>query len=464
MTLTIFYRRGRDWKNFTLLFLWGSLFFCSCEEFAEVGPPKNQLINTEVFDEDETANSALIGIYAKMMRTANFASINVTLSAGLSADEFVYWGSDAGMQLYTNTVTSENITVSNLWRDAYRYIYDANAVLEGLARSTGISGDVKEQLEGEARFIRAFCHFYLVNLFGAVPWIATTDYRVNSLVSRLPPPEVYTHITADLEAARKLLPEDYNHAAGERVRPNRWAATALLARVYLYTGDWEAAEHRASEVINAPLYALEKEPGEVFSAASAEMVWQLKPVVGTGRNTWEGSNFILTAAPDGATLSSVLLDAFEQGDKRKESWVNEITIGPDTYYFPYKYKVKTREELEEYYTIFRLAEQYLVRAEARAQQGHISGAKQDLNTIRSRAGLENTTAVTKEEVLEAIVRERRVEFFAEWGHRWLDLKRTGKAGVLLPPVKQDWQATDALYPVPEKELQNNPNMEQNPGY
>lgn len=119
----------------------------------------------------------------------------------------------------------------------------------------------------------------------------------------------------------------------------------------------------------------------------------------------------------------------------------------------------------EYSIIFRLSEQYLIRAEARAHLDNISGAQLDLNTIRNRAGLPNTLATSMSDLLNAIIQERQVELFAEQGHRWFDLKRTGNAGTVLSAIKPNWQATDVLLPIPETELEINPNLlPQNSGY
>ena len=115
--------------------------------------------------------------------------------------------------------------------------------------------------------------------------------------------------------------------------------------------------------------------------------------------------------------------------------------------------------------VLRLAEQYLIRAEARAQQNNISGSQSDLNLIRNRAGLVNTAANDKTALLTAIEHERQVELFTEWGHRWLDLKRTNRADAVLGPIKApNWQPTDMLYPIPQTQIANDPNVHQNPGY
>ena len=119
----------------------------------------------------------------------------------------------------------------------------------------------------------------------------------------------------------------------------------------------------------------------------------------------------------------------------------------------------------EYSIILRLGEMYLIRAEARAHTGDLIGAKEDLNTIRHTAGLEDTSAVTQDEILNAVLQERRLELFTEFGHRFFDLKRFNKIQPVLSAVKPGWDIHDDLFPIPEAELNLNPNLKpQNPGY
>ena len=113
-------------------------------------------------------------------------------------------------------------------------------------------------------------------------------------------------------------------------------------------------------------------------------------------------------------------------------------------------------------------EQYLIRAEARAKQQNISGAISDLDIIRKRSGLEliadRNPTISEEEVLTIIMEERRKELFTEWGHRWLDLKRTNRAEEALGDNNSFWQNTDVFYPIPSEERMKNPNLSQNDGY
>jgi hypothetical protein len=140
-------------------------------------------------------------------------------------------------------------------------------------------------------------------------------------------------------------------------------------------------------------------------------------------------------------------------------------VNGNTYYIPYKYKQDiVVSGSGEYDMVLRLAEQYLIRAEARARQDKISGAISDLNAIRNRAGLTNTPAIDKESLLLDIEHERQTELFVEWGHRWLDLKRTGRIDEILGLEKTGWKSSAALFPIPQIELSKNSKLKQNVGY
>ena len=442
-------------------------FISSCEDFTATDTPRTEMGSAAVFEDDQTATSAITGIYSRMMSGVGFASGyfgSITHIGALSADELENYDLSLAA-FYNNTLTPDNDRLrASLWTEPYQYIYTVNLVLEGLSKSSGISDTVKDQLTGEAKFIRAFCYFYLVNFFGDVPLHLTSDYRENMGSQRTTGDEVYRQIILDLKEAQALLTDDYSFSDGERIRPNTWAATALLARVYLYLEAWEDAEKQASAIINnTSLYTLSN-VDSVFLKNSKEAIWQLMPSV-SSINTWEGLRYILvTTPPTTQTISTGLLARFETGDIRREEWIGEISSDTGSWYYPFKYKIRLGSTLTEYSMVFRLAEQYLVRAEARAQQEDITGAQYDLNTVRNRAGLENTMATTREELLDAIMHERRVELFTEWGHRWLDLKRTGRADNILGMVKPHWNATAVLFPIPLDEINRNPEIVQNPGY
>lgn len=435
----------------------------SCKKLVEVEAPSDRIDRAMVFTNDGTALSAISGLYTQMIRTTmQFSSGGITVYAGLYADEiYPVTTSPTLDEYYNNALLASNATIrANLWLPAYQLIFQANNIIEGLATSTGLSPAVKNQLEGEAKFVRAFSHLYLVQLFGDVPLITSTDYRANAVLPRTPVNQVYDQIISDLQDAKSLTATTYPSSG--RVRVNSLAASALLARVYLYKGEWQKAETESSIVIAEPSYTLST-TANAFLSTSTETIWQLMPVA-ANFNTLEGNVFVPAAgsAPAYGVTSSVM-SGFATNDTRKANWTKTISVGGINYTYPSKYKVKTGATVTEYYIVLRLAEQYLIRAEARARQAKLPEAKADLNMIRSRAGLAPATATDIASLLSAIEDERKLELFAEWGHRFFDLNRTNRTSAVLG-VKPGWNATDALWPIPLQELQKNPSLTQNPGY
>lgn len=437
-----------------------SLF--SCEDFVEVDPPRTEISRVEVFESDGLANSAISGIYVDMF-AGTFAS-EMNRNNGLLADDLLDYTETS--DFINNSLMPMTAEVNTYWGELYNYIYSANSIIEGLEASTKISLDLKNQLEGESKFVRALCHFYLLNLFGDVPLIIASDFRANNVPSRTGVSEVYDQILRDLDEAEQLLSDDFSFSGGDRARPNKYAAIALLARVHLYLGNWEDAELWSSMVIEASDFELVTDLNEVSLLNNNESIWQLRSTLDIGSNVRDASFYILESAPTLVSLREELVNTFEVGDNRRTDWIGEITVDGITYYYAFKYKVRDdgTQPITESLAMLRLAEQYLIRAEARAQLGDFSGAQSDINVIRNRAGLGNTTANDQNSLLDAILNERRLELFTEGSHRWLDLKRTGRADEILGPLKSGWQATDVLYPIPFEEININPNLTQNPGY
>ncbi len=451
-------------KNFILIIV---IFVgISCKKFIDVDPPSTQLVTETVFKTDQAATAAQLSIYARMEGESTL--YQQILYLGLSADEFTnYSTNNFNIDLANNNLSSDNANTYNLWSAYYRYIYQANDVLNGIAKSSSLSDAVRKQLTAEAKFTRAYFHFLLVNLFGSIPIVNSTDYRINALLPRSSVQEVYNFIKQDLQSAVENLSVNYLDAAGnvttERVRPNRSAAKALLARVYLYMKDWSSAELLANEVI-AGNYQLVTNLDNVFLKNSSEAIWQFQNVA-PNTNTYTGSQFILTTTPAVAALDSSLINSFAVPDKRKLSWTKSVTVSGKTYYYPNKYKIKQSTTITEYSIVLRLAELFLIRSEARLQQGNIAGAQQDINIIRTRAGLPNFTGLTTAALQDSLIKERRWELFSETGDRWIDLKRAGAINLIMPVVKGiNWVSFDALYPIPLQEINRNVNLTQNPGY
>lgn len=460
-------------------FLAGILLLGSCKEFADVPPPNNQLTTQTLFRSDNTVLSALAGIYT-MTYITNGQTFHIDLSVcpENSADEtHFYTNNDTYDPFYLNNIEISNSVVLRMWTHLYKTNYIATSIIDGVqANSAYLTDSIQTQAIGEAKFMRAFCYFYLVNLFGDVPLVLTTDAINTTNSPRVPKDLVWDQIIADLLDAQSLLRNDYNASPyNDRVRPNQYAATALLARVYLYLGRWSEAETQATAVIdNSSLYSLQPTANleDVFLKNNTEAIFQMDGP--SNNNIYRGYNNLAWQYIYYNTISRIpwmvltdeLMEAFEEGDSRPAAWVRSIDYNGTTYYYPYKYKNMnpTTGADAEAYVYLRLAEQYLIRAEARAQQGNTTGAASDINAIRGRAGLQNTTAATQADLLLAVEQERRIELFCELGHRWYDLKRTNRAGAVLGAVNPDWTNTAVLYPIPESERLNNPNLTQNDGY
>ncbi|TXK75049.1 RagB/SusD family nutrient uptake outer membrane protein [Mesonia sp. K4-1] len=466
-------------KNNTYLILMSTLLIgmllTSCQEWLDIEEPDYKLVSSKVFDTEETAEAAMQGIYNQLYQASFSAGWlgSTTVLAGLSADnlELINTNTFDLLGFQNHQLHPENSYNEGLWGSAYNMIYMVNSLLEGLEVSTKVSPETAQRLEGEARFVRAFTYFYLVNLYGEVPLVLGTDYQENAVEPRSSKQAIYENILADLGIAANALGNSYS--SGERTQINAYTAKALLARVHLYLENWELAEIYSSEVIAASgTYSLPTDLNEVFLANSPEAIWQLSPIGnGTGlTHTNEGSVFIINPYIPSFSyvkLTADLVNYLDEEDQRKIDWIG-YHEGLDVYH-AYKYKIHNATgEATEYSMILRLAEQYLIRAEARAQQNDLSGAIADLDHIKQRAGLEllseNNPGISQSALLEEVVKERRKELFTEWGHRWLDVKRWDTTDQVFAPYSPDWESTDVLYPLPATELLSNPQLIQNAGY
>jgi len=469
-----------------------------CNKWAGVPAPANSINTDNVYTTDNTATAVLTGIYARMSTSdGNFTSpgggadmtdLPLSVIPGLSGDELSLF--DTGNTLvsyYTNTLTGSTVNAQNtFWAASYNIIFICNSALEGLSASKQLTPAVKQQLLGEAHFLRAFNYFYLVNLYGDVPLILSTDYKTNLSLARTSKELVYAQIISDLKEAQSLLSANYLDATltkttSARVRPTKWAATALLSRTYLYTKDYADAEIQATAIINNSSQFSLAALNDVFLANSSEAIWQLQPVGNDiYSNTGEGFLFILP--PDGpgylnpVYLSDSQVNSFEPGDLRKDDWTASMSANGTTYYYPFKYKIgAVAAPTQEYMMVLRLGEQYLVRAEAEAQQGKLVAAINDLNVLRTRARGPNagdlpalSASLTQQQLLDAVAHERQVELFTELGHRWFDLKRTGRIDAVMSTVAPQkgttWDTNWQLYPIPTDEIGKDPHLVQNPGY
>ncbi|MEC5146351.1 RagB/SusD family nutrient uptake outer membrane protein [Chitinophaga sp. 212800010-3] len=467
-------------KIITALLLTGSIF-TSCRKLVEIGPPVTQVGLDQSFASDATASSAVLGIYNNSYTRSGLFPMSEL--PGISANELQNNVPGPSYDEFkSNSITVTNGLVANtLWYGNYAVLAQANAMLAGITKSNTLSASVKSQLTGEIKTWRAFMLFQLVNYFGDVPMPLTDDPIANATLARTPAAQVWQQIIKDLTDAQGLLTDSY--PATLRTRINRQAANALLARAYLYTQNWQQAETTAGAVIGSGVYSLNRDLNATFTNTSSEVIWQLATLTGlsiytTNTDPNGGSYAAATGTVPAVTLTDTLYNSLEAGDLRKTAWVAPTVIGGTNYKVITKYKLRVlaagTTNGNEYNVMLRLAEQYLIRAEARAQLGNLGGAVADVDSIRKRAGLpllDNN--ISKPDLLLAVEKERAAELFGEWGHRWFDLKRTpgiinaGKTradDVLGGMRPATWKSTAILYPIPDAQRVANPALTQNPGY
>ncbi len=433
--------------------------FSSCKKYLEIDLPKDKLTSETVFSSATNALAAVNGMYTFALQPRNFITYQGDFLMGLSADEFVY-GSNQYDEFTNNNWVSTNADVAATWRLFYQVIYQANGIIEKMPGSP-VTDSAKAVYIAEAKVFRAFCHLYLTSYWGDVPLIQTTNVTVTASIGRTPKVDVLNAIMADLTEAEAALPA----ATVRNGRFNKYMATALLARVNLYQKNWSAAEAKATSLIgNTSNFTLLTDLTKVFLRGSKEAIWQ----VNTADNNytyWASFNVPVATTTSTKSLNMVrpeLYNAFEMNDKRKTNWLGSTTIAGTFFYYDFKYKqlvAPTSTANIEDYMLLRLAEQYLIRAEARAQQDNLTGAIDDLNAIRNRAGITPLlVGLSKSDVLLAVEKERKLELFGEgYGHRWIDLARTGRIDAVLGAEKPTtWKSGAALLPVPQNEIINNP--------
>jgi starch-binding outer membrane protein, SusD/RagB family len=471
--------------------------FISCKKFVTVDTPVTKTSTENAYQDDFSATAVLTGIYAQMSNEGISQGGNF-FNEELSADNLILFDINGRSDLagyYQNFLepTYGSTGGTTNWSRTYNLLYTINTSIEMLSDNKYLTPIVSKRLLGEAFFLRAYCYFNLVNLYGQVPMILSGDYAKNAKLGRTSIDTINSQIITDLKMAAENLDDNYaaidvSHTSPdeERLRPNLGAVNALLARAYLYQKNYAEAEAAATKVIDQNTLYSFIPLGSVFLKNSKETIWSLQSV-NIGFNTQEGYIYMLPEeGPDYARpvyASASLVESFEPGDGRKNNWLSSITTSlGDTYLFPAKYKISYSDlpaDLKEYTIVLRLAEQYLIRAEAKNEQGNTSGAVEDINLLRARSRNNPTGSVpnplpdllnslTQPALRSIILNERRVELFSEFGHRWFDLKRSGQMDSIMTEAEEykggNWEPYKALYPIPFSDIRLNPAITQNPGY
>jgi starch-binding outer membrane protein, SusD/RagB family len=351
------------------------------------------------------------------------------------------------------TVTPDNVAIVNMWANSYAGINRANNVLDAIPNVTGLTAGQADRFRGEALFIRSLHYFNLVRYFGGVPIVTEPARGIGpeAIRPRDTRAAVYDRITQDLTTAIGLLPT--THVNG---RATAWSARALLAKAYLEVGNWTGARDMASAVIDQGPFALPTDYRTVFATKnSAESIFELQYSINNSNNLAFWYFPSSEGGRRGHAPSAGLIAAYEPGDERYEASVAYDGTAPFGIKF---WRIATNDDNV---VVLRLAEMYLIRAEANARLGADPLTVQaDINVVRARAGLGPipVTTITEEALIDAILQERRVELAME-GHRWFDLRRTGRSQSVL-----NYEPFRDLFPIPQQELDVNPELDQNPGY
>lgn len=451
--------------TFTLFFTILQLLCISCEKMIDVDIPDNQIPTDQVFENVQTADAALAGLYAGLWDNSPLSGDNTGKLLGTYTDDLSNEGTtstDGVLELYQNTHTDSNPAIYSYWAVAYQKIYTANAIMEGVEKSSSLPIADKNRIKGEALLVRSILFFYLEQIFGDLPLPITTDYTINASLSKTDSQQVLLKIESDLNESLNLVSDEYRNT--ERIFPNRKVAQLMLAKVYMIQNRWTEAEVMLKGILQSPLYQFESDVTKVFNKSGSHIIWQLKPK-NPGDATKEViAYYFANAAPSTFSLSPDLVDVFSAADLRKQHWMAAVTVNGNIWYRADKYKNR-ENNMTEYSVVFRLEEVYLLLAESLAQQGRITEALPYVNRTRQRAGLLSISSpISKEMLLNEILLENRKEFFTEMGHRFFDLKRLNRLQILLP-VKPYFKDFHQLWPVPQKELLLNPNLNpQNAGY
>ena len=442
-----------------------SLCLTACEELVHIDLPDNQLNTQDVFADVNTAKGALSNLYSNIRETPLFRGGHNALGSDFSkyTDELTsFLQQDL---FYSNTLLASNPLVTQYWDRSYVDIYHINAFIEGLTASIKLEQMDKKVFLGEAYFLRALYYHYLCQLYGDIPYVTTTDYKINSSIGRTTYLSVLDLIEKDLKTALDLLEPNYRNP--ERVFPNGGVAELLLAKNYLLQKRFDLAETYAQNVIDNSLYSLETDVNKVFKKSAQSTLWQISPniVASIFTPTGEAIDYIfLSLPPTNAALTTLLLNTFEVNDLRLQHWIKTLSNGTDSYSHVYKYK-NASNNTDEFSIVFRLEEAYFIKAEALAYQEKVADAVDVLNEIRTRRGLTALpTSLSKSDFITELLGEYQREFFTEGGHRFLDLKRNNRLKYL-ETIKSNWEAKNALLPIPESELLLNENLKpQNYGY
>ncbi|MEO8771103.1 MAG: RagB/SusD family nutrient uptake outer membrane protein [Ferruginibacter sp.] len=496
-----------------ILIIFAALGFWSCKKALDV-QPQGLLTEEAAIKDPNIARDLVTGVYNSFYQGGFDNDIHglIFCMAGDVASDDADKGSTAsdqspaavGFDNFTSDLNSNNPYVGWLWNGHYAGIASANQALDKLEKST-FDHVTKRTLIGETKFLRAYFYFNLVRLFGAVPKVLKVPANLEEANSdvfqtRAPKDSIYAAIINDLQYAVDSLPLKGDPAT-QTGRANKASAQSLLAKVYLYTHDYQKAYDLSQAVIQAGQYSLMTDYSRNFTSKiydnNIESIFEIGTannqdcnaaipfyVVGQGPRAgglfgWSDLGFGLNSP------SADLSAAYEPGDLRDSATILYIkpdsTVLWDGFVIPssnrvqnprYNYKAyfgrlqdvfcatTNTDNLPKNIHIIRYAEVLLINAEAGIQIGNAGDAQTDLDLVRTRAGLSSVPAT-----IDNVWKERRVELAMEQD-RFFDIVRQGRAGILLRALGKAFvDGKNEVFPVPQSEIDlSGGKLTQNNGY
>lgn len=476
-------------------------FLPACDDYLDL-KPLSVTTTDNAYNTANDAEAALVGAYDSFSQEY-YIWDNILFNDVISDN---YYAGGDNPEIYAIedlNITPTNSRLFNNWSQIYNAIAKANIVLEkvpGIADPQLDQGGRRQQILGEASFLRAYHYYQLVKMWGGVPLITKPVASTAPEQTQLPRAsieEVYAQIIADLEFAVANLPDVYSDDASvNKARASKGAANALLAKVHAQkpVPDYNKVLQHANAVINSSAgYTLLEDFNHLWDGNhynNAESIMEVQFVGGTEAN-W-GPQLLLPPSISGDTWrkfvvpSRDLVNAFdEQGDVERKNatilfetapWSDEfwsVEVG-GTVPFAYKWKTANGWASTNRQYLLRLGDIVLLKAEALNELGDTEAARVEVDRIRDRAGLGPTPASNQTEMALAIEKERRLEL-AQEAQRWDDLRRYGRAVEVMNnlneidlrtnTVKEYTMSPDEIWlPIPQSERNRNLQLGQNPGY
>lgn len=501
-------------KILQLLMVIGFVVMLGCKkDFLDLTDPTKKTA-AKFYQNEKEIQQAVNGVYSSVQGHisneyiyAEMSSDNTTIQLDPSdrgqtdrAEAFEFWN-----------VTSTNVNIADLYSQSYNALYNINMAISKIEGVAAISEQKKKQYTGELQFLRAYYYFDLVRFFGPVVLLTTPLSNASDAFNteRAPEPEVYAQIIQDLTDAAENLPENSSYDAADKGRASKGAALGLLGKVYLTIKEYAKAKNALGQVLTLG-YSLVSDYAKVFDPDNKNNSESLFEVQFLGSDkVSEFSNFIYIFAPRGSQgavtgfptsrprgwniPTKSIMDEYEPNDKRKAFSVKDGYTNGEGDFIPiqfinkYNHPHPAVERTDDNWPILRYSDVLLMLAESINElSGPTADAYKYINQVRSRAGLDALSGLSKSSFQKAIRHERRVELAFE-NDRWFDLKRAYSAEEManilnahgqeekadpsvtrsgVPFTQNDYKfdTYEALYPIPDRQIFLDKHLTQNPGY